>query len=338
MGVVKADGYGHGAAIAARAFVEAGADWLGVALVEEGLALRNLDITAPILVLGGQYTEYGLLLHHRLTPLVYRAEMIDQLAAAARQRGVVAEAHLKLDTGMGRIGALPHDLPGLIAHLRGRPEVRITGLCSHFANADLRDPTATRLAMELFVEGRRALLDAGQPLQLSHLANSAATLDLPSSHHDMVRPGLMLYGAVPAPRFAGLADLKPAMSWVTGISHLKHVPAGTPISYGHRWTARRESLIATLPVGYADGYRRSLTNKAEVLLGGRRVRQVGTVCMDMMMIDATDVPNVRLGDEVVLVGEQGGERITAQELADLCDTIPYELFCAIGSRVPRVPT
>ena len=336
MGIVKADGYGHGGTIAARAFLQAGADWLGVALVEEGLALRHVGITAPILVLGGQYTDYGLLLQHRLTPLVYRADMIDQLAAAARARGVPAEAHLKLDTGMGRIGALPQDLPALVAHLRSRPEVRITGLCSHFANADLRDPTATRLAMELFVEGRRALLDGGQPLQLCHLANSAATLDLPSSHHDMVRPGLMLYGAAPAPRFAGLAELKPAMSWVTGIAHLKHVPAGTPISYGHRWTARRDSVIATLPVGYADGYRRSLTNKAEVLLGGRRVKQVGTVCMDMMMIDATDVPSARLGDEVVLLGQQGSESITAEDLADLCDTIPYELFCSIGSRVPRV--
>lgn len=336
MAVVKADAYGHGAAIAAKAFLQAGADWLGVALVEEGLALRNVDVTAPILVLGGQYTDYGLLLQHRMTPLVYRAEMIDALAAAARARGVVGEAHLKLDTGMGRIGALPHELPALIEHLRGRPEVRIAGLCSHFANADLHDPTATRVALELFADARRALVEARQPLQLCHLANSAAVLDLPSSHHDMVRPGLMLYGAVPAPRFAGMADLKPAMSWVTGISHLKRVPAGTPISYGHRWTAGRDSLIATLPVGYADGYRRSLTNKAEALLRGRRVKQVGTVCMDMMMIDATDVPDARLGDEVVLLGGQGEERITAQDLADLCDTIPYELFCAIGARVPRV--
>jgi alanine racemase len=333
--VVKADAYGHGAAIAAKAFLEAGADWLGIALVEEGLALRHVGINAPIAALGGQYTDYGLLLQYRLTPLVYRAEMIDRLAGAARARGVVAEAHLKLDTGMGRIGALPQELPALIEHLRGRPEVRITGLCSHFANADLRDPTATRLALELFAEGRRALMGAGQPVQLCHLANSAATLDLPSSHHDMVRPGLMLYGAVPAPRFAGMAELKPAMTWVTAIAHLKHVPAGTPISYGHRWTARRDSVIATLPVGYADGYRRSLTNKAEVLFRGRRVKQVGTVCMDMMMIDVTDVPDARLGDEVVLLGEQGDERITAQDLADLCDTISYELFCAIGARVPR---
>src|SRR5205823_12231973 len=225
---------------------------------------------------------------------------------------------------------------GLIEHLRSRPEVRITGLCSHFANADLHDATATRLALELFAEARRALVDAGQPLQLCHLANSAATLDLPSSHHDMVRPGLMLYGAVPAPRFAGMAELKPAMTWATGIAHLKHVKAGTPISYGHKWTARRDSVIATLPVGYADGYRRSLTNKSEVLVREKRVKQVGTVCMDMTMIDVTDVPDVREGDEVVLMGDQGGQRISADDLAGLCDTIPYEIFCAIGTRVPRV--
>ena len=283
LAVVKADGYGHGAVIAARAFLGAGADWLGVALVEEGLALRNVGIAAPILVLGGQYTDYGLLLQHQLVPLVYRAEMIDALAHAARDRGVKAEAHLKLDTGMGRIGVLPRDLPALLDHARKVPEVRLTGLCSHFANADLRDRAATERALELFDDARRALRERGFPLQLAHLANSAAVLDLRSSHHDMVRPGMMLYGAVPAPRFAGMANLKAAMSWVTGVSHLKWVPKGTPISYGHKWTAQRESLIATLPVGYADGYRRALTNRAQVLLAGRRAPQVGTVCMDMMM-------------------------------------------------------
>jgi alanine racemase len=334
--VVKADGYGHGAAIAARSFLAAGAEWLGVALVEEGLALRNVGITEPILALGGQYTDYGLLLQHRVTPLVYRPDMIEALAAAARARGVTAEAHLKLDTGMGRIGAQPEDLGGLLDLLENRPEVRITGLSSHFANADLRDPTSTHKALELFADARRAILDAGQPLSLSHLANSAAVLDLPDSHYDMVRPGLMLYGAAPAPRFAGMADLRPAMSWVTGIAHLKHVKAGTPISYGHKWTARRDSVIGTLPVGYADGYRRSLTNKAEVLVRGKRVKQVGTVCMDMTMIDVTDVPSVHEGEEVVLLGDQGEERISADDLAGLCDTIPYEIFCAIGTRVPRV--
>src|SRR5207302_260294 len=198
-----------------------------VALVEEGLALRNVGITAPILALGGQYTDYGLLLQHRITPLVYRPDMIESLAAAARSRGVTADAHIKLDTGMGRIGVQPE-------------------------------------------------------------------------------------------------DLRPAMSWVTGIAHLKHVKAGTPISYGHKWTARRDSVIATLPVGYADGYRRSLTNKGEVLVRGKRVKQVGTVCMDMTMIDVTDVPDVREAEEVVLMGDQGEERISADDLAGLCDTIPYE--------------
>jgi alanine racemase len=337
LAVVKADGYGHGAVIAARAFLGAGADWLGVALVEEGLALRQVGIAAPILVLGGQYTDYGLLLQHQLVPLVYRAEMIDALAHAARDRGVKAEAHLKLDTGMGRIGVLPRDLPALLEHARTVPEVQLTGLCSHFANADLRDPAATERALELFDDARRALRERGFPLQLAHLANSAAVLDLRSSHYDMVRPGLMLYGAVPAPRFAGMADLKAAMSWVTGVSHLKWVPKGTPISYGHKWTAPRESLIATLPVGYADGYRRALTNRAHVLLAGQRVPQVGTVCMDMMMVDATDVASeVRTGSECVLLGRQGEARIAAEEMAAWCETIPYEIFCAVGARVPRV--
>ena len=336
LAVVKADGYGHGALIAARTFVEAGADWLGVALVEEGVALRNAGLVRPIVALGGQYTDYGLLLQHRLTPLVYRTGMIDALAAAARQRGLVADAHLKLDTGMGRIGVLPRDLGALLEHARSVKEVRLTGLCSHFANADLRDPTATRLALDEFAAAKRQMKAMGFPLELAHLANSAATLDVKESHHEMVRPGLMLYGSAPAPRFAGLADLRPALTWATGVSHLKTVPAGTPISYGHKWTARRESLIATLPVGYADGYRRNLTNRSEVLVAGRRVPQVGTVCMDMMMIDATDAANeVREGSEVILLGAQGAERIDAWEMAQRCDTIAYEIFCAIGARVPR---
>jgi alanine racemase len=336
LGVVKADGYGHGAIIAARAFLSAGADWLGVALVEEGLALRHAGVVAPILCLGAQYTDYALLLGNRLTPVVYRTEQIDALAAAARSAGVVAEAHLKLDTGMGRIGVMPAELPALLAHARAVREVRLTGLCSHFANADLRDPASTERALRLFEDGRRAMLQAGQPLALCHLANSAATLDLPAAHHDMIRPGLMLYGAVPAPRFAGLADLRPALSWTTAISHLKVVPAGTPISYGHKWTARRESVIATLPVGYADGYRRSLTNISFVLVGGKRCPVAGTVCMDMFMVDATEVPSARIGDEVVLLGKQGEEQIAAEELADRCGTIAYEVFCNISARVPRV--
>ena len=337
LGVVKADGYGHGAAIAARAFLLAGTDWLGVALVEEGLALRRVGITAPIVVLGGQYEDYGTLLDHQLVPLVYRPEMIDGLAAAARSRGVTADAHVKIDTGMGRIGVLPADFAGLLEHARGAREVRLTGLASHFANADLRDPAATEKALQIFSGAKARMRELGFPLELAHLANSAAVLDLEPAHHEMVRPGIMLYGATPAPKFAGMCDLQPALTWVSGIAHLKWVPKGTPISYGHKWSAPRDSLIATLPVGYADGYRRSLTNKAHVLVEGRRIPQVGTVCMDMMMADVTELADqVKIGTEVVLLGKQGDSSIRAEEMAAWCDTIPYEIFCAIGARVPRV--
>jgi alanine racemase len=226
-----------------------------------------------------------------------------------------------------------------LQHARPLREVRLTGLASHFANADLRDPAHTARALELFSGAKQRMRDLGFPLELAHLANSAAVLDLREAHHEMVRPGIMLYGATPAPKFAGMADLRPALTWVTGIAHLKWVPKGTPISYGHKWSAPRDSLIATLPVGYADGYRRALTNKAHVLAAGRRVPQVGTVCMDMMMVDVTEVAErVQVGSEVVLLGVQGDARIAAEEMAAWCDTIPYEIFCAIGARVPRVAT
>jgi len=336
LAVVKADAYGHGAVECSRAFVEAGADWLGVALVEEGLELRAAGIRAPVLVLGlgGDYTDHRILLQNDLVPMIFRPDQLAGLAAAARAMGRVAQAHVKLDTGMGRIGALPAELPALLEAARALPEVRLTGLASHFANADLRDPAATAHALELFEAGRRAMLAAGMPLELCHLANSAATLGLPAAHYDMIRPGLMLYGAAPAPAFEGVAELRPAMTWVTSVAHLKRVPAGTPISYGHRWRARRESLIASLPVGYADGYRRALTNTAHVLVEGRRAPVAGTVCMDMTMVDVTDVPGVRVGSEVVLLGPG----VTATEMAEVGGTISWEVFCAVGKRVPRVYT
>ncbi|MBS2022240.1 MAG: alanine racemase [Deltaproteobacteria bacterium] len=336
MAVVKADGYGHGGILSARAFEEAGADWLGVALVEEGVELRRAGLVRPILVLGAQYTDYGLLLKYRLTPLVYRADQLDALEAAGRMAGMVLDAHVKLDTGMGRIGVQPADFGAFLTHAKSLAHVRLTGLATHFANADLRDPAHTARAVELFQTGRRAMVEQGFPLELAHLANSAAVMDLPATHFDMVRPGLMLYGAAPAPRFSGLANLKPALSWVTAFSHVKKVAAGTPISYGHKWVARRESLIGTLPVGYADGVRRSLTNVGVVLAGGKRCGIAGTVCMDMMMVDITDVPEAKIGDEVVLIGAQGHEQIDAHEVADRCGTIPYEIFCNISARVPRV--
>ena len=349
IGVVKADAYGHGAVMVARTLVEAGAPLLAVALVEEGLELREAGLTTPILVLGAAYGDrYDLLLRHRLTPLVFTPEHVGRLAAAARTAGVRASAHLKIDTGMGRIGIAPAELPALLEALRSAPEVDLEGVCTHFASADLEPRATTERQVRLFQEVSDALVRAGFAPRLHHLANSAGTLEYPDARQDVTRPGIMIYGYLP---FEGAAQppavvrqaagrLKLALTWRSAITHVKTVAPGTPISYGGRWIAQRASRIATLPVGYADGYDRRLSGRpgfgcAEVLVRGRRAPVAGTVCMDMMMVDVTDVPGAGSGDEVVLLGAQGDLRIGADELAAKAGTISYEILCAIGKRVPR---
>lgn len=335
LAVVKADAYGHGAIRCAQVLEREGARFLGVALTEEGLELRAAGITSPMLVLGGAYGDrFDLLVGHDLTPVVFRPEHLEGLAAAARALGRQPVAHLKLDTGMGRIGVQPADLPAFldaaVAH-----GVSIEGLATHFANADLADSALTQKQIDLAFLAAELIKSRGQQLKYVHLANSAATVARPEAHGSLVRPGIMLYGEMPSPRFTGQISLKPVMRWTTAITHLKHVNAGTPISYGSKWTAQRPSLVATLPVGYADGYLRALTNVGEVLVRGRRAQVAGTVCMDQMMIDVTDVPEVAVGDEVVLLGAQGEDVIGAEELAGRAGTIHYEVFCGIGPRVPR---
>ncbi|BDG07566.1 alanine racemase [Anaeromyxobacter paludicola] len=349
IGVVKANAYGHGAVPVARRLAAEGAPFLAVALVEEGVELREAGLEVPILVLGAAYGErYDLLVSHRLTPLVFRRDHLAGLAAAARAAGVRAAAHLKLDTGMGRIGLPPGELAAFVDAARAAPEVAIEGLCTHFASADLEDRELTALQVRRFDDAAAALQAAGLPLRYRHLANSAGTLEFPEAWQDLTRPGIMLYGYVPfappgpvPPRAAeAAAALRPALRWTTGITHLKTVPAGTAVSYGGRWVAPRTSRIATLPLGYADGYHRRLSGRpgfgcGEVLVRGRRAPIAGTVCMDMCMIDVTDVPGVELGDEVVLLGTQGEARIDADELAQKAGTISYEILCNVGQRVPR---
>jgi alanine racemase len=349
IGVVKADAYGHGALAVARALLRAGAPVLAVALVEEGLELREAGIAAPVLVLGGAYEgAYDLVVRHRLMPLVFSAEHVVRLAAAARAQGTRASAHVELDTGMGRTGVAPGELPAFVAALRGAPEVALDGACTHFANADLEGREVTERQVARFDEMTRALEQVGLRIRLRHLANSAGALEFPGVRQDLTRPGIMLYGYFPfrpevpvsaATRAAG-ARLRPALTFRTAVMHVKTVDAGTPISYGGRWMARRESRIATLPVGYADGYARRLSGRpdmgrAEVLVRGRRAPVAGTVCMDLTMVDVTDVPGAAPGDEVVLVGEQGGAAIGADELAERAGTISYEILCGISRRVPR---
>jgi alanine racemase len=348
IGVVKADAYGHGAVPVARALALAGAPFLAVALVEEGIALREAGISTPILVLGGSYGgQYSELIAHRLTPMVFTDEHLTALSAAARAAGVEARAHVKVDTGMGRIGITPRELGGLIEAARGAPGVVLEGVSTHFASADLEDRALTEHQVTLFNDAADALIAAGFPIRFRHLANSAGTLSFPAARQDLNRPGIMLYGylpfaptAVPSGLERVAAAVQPVLSWRTAVVHLKTIPAGTPVSYGGRWIARRESRIATLPVGYADGYSRRFSGRpgfgnAEVLVRGRRAPIAGTVCMDLCMADVTDVPGVSLGDEVVLIGRQGQASLTADELAEKAGTISYEILCGIGARVPR---
>ena len=349
MGIVKADAYGHGAARVARVLLEAGAPLLAVALVEEGLELRESGIEAPILVLGAAYGErYDLLVRHRLTPIVFTAEHIARLAAAARAAGGRAAAHLKIDTGMGRLGTPPAELPAVIEALRAAPEVELEGLCTHFACADVEPRSTTERQVRLFQEASRALACAGFAARLHHLANSAGTLEYAAARQDLTRPGIMIYGYSPFESAASISpaarevaeSLRPALTWRTAILHVKTVAAGTAVSYGGHWVARRSSRIATIPVGYGDGYDRRLSGRpgfgsADVLVRGRRAPIAGTVCMDMSMVDVTEVPGAEVGDEVVLLGAQGGLHIGADELASRLGTISYEVLCAIGRRVPR---
>ena len=342
LAVVKADAYGHGAVPVARTLEKAGVAFLGVALVEEGLVLREAGLRSEILVLGGAYEGgWELLLAQRMVPVVFRPEHLEALARAARAREETARAHLKVDTGMGRLGVQSSEVPAFLEAARAFPEVRLDGLCSHFANADLADAALTREQIVRFRTALAQMRAAGHDPRWRHLSNSAGLLALPEVRDGMelnlVRPGLGLYGLVPAPWLRPPRKLEPVLRWKTAVVHLKTVPTGTPISYGSTWTAPRPSRIATLPVGYADGWSRLLSNRGSVLVQGRRAPVVGRVCMDLCMVDVTDVPGVAVGDEVVLLGTQGEQSQDAHQLAQLQGTIAYDVLCAIGARVPRVP-
>lgn len=341
LAVVKADAYGHGAVLVSRALEAAGVRFLGVALIEEGRALRDAGLESDILVLGGALDGgWEEMLDRRMIPVVFRPEHLTRLEAAARARGTRARAHLKVDTGMGRLGVLPADLPAFLEAARACPRVELEGLCSHFANADLADAALTALQISRFQAALAQMRSLGFTPRWRHLSNSAGLLALPEARDglemNLARPGLGLYGLVPAAWLRPPRVLEPVLSWKTGVVHVKSVPVGTPISYGSTWTAPRPSRIATLPVGYADGWSRLLSNRGTVLVRGQRAPIVGRVCMDLCMIDVTDIPGTEVGDEVVLIGRQGSEVQDAHQLAALQGTIAYDVLCAVGARVPRV--
>ncbi len=336
LAVVKARAYGHGLVPVSRHLLGRGAHMLGVALVEEGRELREAGIDAPVLVMGPVFPEQAdAVAAWRLTPVLSNNTVARALADAARRRSLRIAVHVKVDTGMSRLGVSPEAAPDLVQELMALEGIVVEGLMTHFADADLRDKAFAAHQMERFETLLRVLADRGIAIPLRHAANSAAILDYQRALFTMVRPGLMLYGYDPVEGSASGADLQPVLSLFTRIFLLKKVPAGTPISYGRTFVTGRESLIATIPIGYADGFSRGLSNCGEALVRGVRAPIAGRVCMDMTMLDVTDVPGVREGDEVVLIGSSGGERITAADLAAKTGTIPYEVLCGISARVPR---
>ncbi|MFP4634550.1 MAG: alanine racemase [Nitriliruptoraceae bacterium] len=337
--VVKADGYGHGAVRIAQAAVEAGASWLAVALVEEGIELREAGVEAPILVLSEPpVAAVPELLAARLTPTVYRGPFLAVLDAAGHGRAAPVPVHLKIDTGMARVGVPPAELTQRLEQLRASHWLRLDGLYTHLARAD--EPQVSTTAEQLAAFDAACEQAAGLGLRPTwrHAANTAGALLHPHSRYELIRPGIGVYGLSPAAEVDAYDHgLRPALRLVSEVAHVKRVPAATPVSYGHRWRAPDNGWLATVPIGYADGVSRALTNRAQVLHRGRRRPVVGAVTMDQLLVwCGDDEPGV--GDEVVLLGEQGSERIRVEEWAAAADTITYEIVTRLSARLPRLYT
>jgi alanine racemase len=340
LAVVKGNAYGHGLVPVARALAEAGAAYLGVATVGEGAALRDAGLTVPVLLLGGYLPEEAPEIVARgLTPAIFAEPHIAPLAAAAHAAGVRPAVHLKVDTGMGRIGVPAEAAPAVLRRLLAEPDLSLEGVFSHFAEADLADSPAAQEQLARLLKVRAELGPAGQGIRYWHTANSAALMRRLSAGTDvpvLSRPGIMLYGHPPAAGFAVPVPLTPVGTWKARVIQVKRVPKGTPISYGRTFVPARESVIATLPVGYADGYPRALSNRGRVLFGGVPAPIAGRVCMDMTMVDVTDLPApVAVGDAAVVMGPEAGTGVTATEIAEACGTIAYDILCAVSERVPR---
>ena len=342
MGVVKANGYGHGAVPCARRLATEGADWFGVATPEEGTELRDAGITQPILCLGGFWNDQSALcLQHRLTPVVYRIDMLRRLDQVARDAGIVVDVHAKVDTGMGRLGVRFDQLNEFVSALSDLRNVRVDGVMTHFAAAD--DASCrplTQHQIRRFDEAVSVFRQQGHTPSHLHLANSAAIFGEKGSWGTMIRPGGVLYGLWRdvLPLSVGDPDLLPVMSVHSRITMLKWVPAGETIGYGCTFEASRRSLIATVPIGYHDGYMRGLSNRAHVIIRHSYVPVVGRVSMDLTLVDVTGIEGVEIDDRVTLLGmdEPGSDlNVTAEDLARIAGTLSYEVTCGIGSRVPR---
>ena len=333
MVTVKADAYGHGLVPVAKKLVSLGADYLGVASIDEGIKLRRSGINIPILVLGMILeSDIAPLFRHNLSVTVCTHDLAVALNRKARSLGKTVNVHIKVDTGMGRLGVLCRDALSFVRDIQKLKFINIEGVFTHFPLADT-DKSFTLYQMGLFNRLLEKLGKDGIDIPLRHAANSMAVINFKNSHFNMVRPGLVIYGLYPKENLS--VKLRPVLCLKTKIIYYKRVPKGYGISYGHDYITRSDTTIVTLPIGYGDGYPRNLSNKAPVLIRGRRFKVSGRVCMDQIMVDVGDT-KVSIGDEVVLIGTQGRNKVTAEELARLSATIPYEIVCGLGSRIPRI--
>ena len=338
--VVKADGYGHGAVPVAKMFEACSYVWgYAVACLEEAAELREHGIRKPILVLGCVFPDqFEEMIRYDVRPAVYMESMAELISQEAVRQGKGAFIHIKIDTGMGRIGfPVTEESADAVERISRLPGIRIEGMFTHFAKADERDKTYTFLQHDRFMRMKEMIEKRQVPTRYFDCDNSAGIIDFPDMKHDLARAGIAMYGMYPSDEVDQKAvDLRPALSLVSHVSFVKEVEAGTPISYGGTFVSDRPMRVATIPVGYGDGYPRSLSNKGYVLIHGKRARILGRVCMDQFMADVTDIPETAFMDRVVLVGRDGDEEITVDELADLSGRFNYEFVCCLGKRIPRI--
>jgi alanine racemase len=331
LGVVKSDAYGHGMIPVARELIVCGAQFFAVSKFWEARSLRSVGIPLPILtLLGVEPSDMEEAILQEIRPVVFRTDHARMLSETASRLGMPARIHIKVDTGMRRLGVPCEKVAPFLDELLNLPGVEIEGILSHFAGADETDKSYCECQLGRFCDTLKILEERGRPIRYAHISNSAGLLDLPHAHFHLVRPGIMLYGSPPSDELHKPANLQPVMSFKSRVLQLKELPAGEPIGYGRTYYTDKPSRIATIPVGYDDGYPRLLSNKGQVLVGGMRCPIVGRVSMNMITVDVTRVPNVKEDDEVVLLGKQGSEHISAEEIAQLCGTISYEIFCSVG--------
>jgi len=338
MGIVKADAYGHGSIPVASELERLGAEYLGVAMCEEGVELRRGGVKAPILILGGIYSEEQVdcVLRYKLTPVVFEKKALQLLSKKARRIRRKVKVHLKVETGMGRLGVSLDFWADFLAEVKRHKNIDVEGILSHFSMSDEDGGSFSLEQWDKFKVSLKVAEEQGIRFKYFHIANSGNLTAFPFYSGNLVRPGIMLYGSYPSSSLRDAIKLHPVMTLKTRIHFLKTVPPGTKISYGGIFMTQRETRVATLPIGYADGYNRQLSNRGEVLVRGKRAPVIGRVTMDYLMVDVTDISGVSAGDEVVLLGKQGRERIVAEEIAEKIQSISYEVFCSVGKRVPRV--